>query len=68
VTVVSKERLRALATVLSELELPPPSTRQDATPVAPFQLAYTVVRPPVVEAATAGLVAGIPLHPMRYAR
>src|SRR3954471_17393894 len=47
---------------------PAPSTFQLATPVAPFQLALTVVWPALVVAASFGGAAGVPVHGARYAR
>jgi hypothetical protein len=43
--VVSKPVLATCATLLSELPLGPPRTRQADTWVAPFQLAYSVTFP-----------------------
>src|SRR4051812_10736026 len=49
--------------------LEPPSTRQEATWVAPFQLAYTLMAPPGRGVCPAeGAVAGCPLQGKRYAR
>ena len=61
--VVSKPSFGALATGASVLGEEPASTRQDATAVAPFQLAATVTRPDwPLYAATEGAVSGCPLH------
>ena len=47
----------------------PARTRQAATSVAPFQLAYTVVEPSLLgETAIAGSVGGCAFHWNRYAR
>src|SRR5947209_29852 len=65
---VSKPLERAVRTVRRWLGLEPASTRQPATPVAPFQLAHTVVVPPRLAAAIAGSVAGVAFQRIRYAR
>jgi hypothetical protein len=60
--------LGTLRMTLGRLAVFPPSTRQEATSVAPFQLAYTVVLDPVLKAVIAGDMAGVPRHCRRYTR
>ena len=59
---VSKPPFRAVTIGFRAAALPPPSTRQAATLVAPFQLTYTVILRPWRVVATAGGVAGVPFH------
>src|SRR5271170_6794314 len=66
---LSKPDLPACATAVGAPEAPAPSTRQEASSVAPFQLAYTTVLPLLsVRAAPAGLVSGRPSHGASVAR
>ena len=55
-TGVDEQRLKRL---LTDLDSPRFSTRQAATPVAPFQLMETVMFPPPAEATSAGGAAGV---------
>jgi len=61
--------LGALAVGVSDAGEAPASTCQEATSVAPFQLAATVSVPAAPDwIASAGVLAGWPLHDERYVR
>ena len=49
----------------SEVALDPPSTRQEATFVAPFHVTHTIVLLPTFRVATRGSVCGVPTHGKR---
>ncbi|MGH2948531.1 MAG: glycosyltransferase family 2 protein [Solirubrobacteraceae bacterium] len=65
VTAVSKPLRGPVPAGSSASRLAPASTRQRRTSVEPFQLAYTVVRPPRRVAATLGSAAGRPVQGKR---
>jgi len=59
---VSNPDFGEVVTGESAVALRPPRTRHDRTWVAPFQLAYTIVLPPVRRAAAEGGLSGMPTH------